>query len=63
MEFPSNLSIFFCCDAPLESNSSYVPKALGILDKIDRTDPPKLIKQNIMGTNNKIFNKSSHRVY
>jgi hypothetical protein len=47
-EFPSNLSIFFCGDAPLGSNSSYVPKALGLLDKIDHTDLPKLIKQNIM---------------
>ena len=47
-EFPSNLSIFFCGDAPLGANSSYVPKALGLLDKIDHTDLPKLIKQNIM---------------
>jgi hypothetical protein len=47
-EFPSNLSIFFCGDTPLGSSSSYVPKALGLLDKIDHTNLPKLIKQNIM---------------
>jgi hypothetical protein len=46
-EFPSNLSIFFCGDAPLGSNSSYVPKALGLQEKIEHTDLPKLIKQNI----------------
>jgi len=47
-EFPSNLSIFFCGDAPLGSNSSYVPKTLSLLEKVDHTDLPKLIKQNIM---------------
>ena len=47
-EFPSNLSIFFCGDAPLGPNSSYIPKTLSLLEKVDHTDLPKLIKQNIM---------------
>ena len=48
LEFPSNLSIFFCADAPLGASSSYQSKALSLVDKIDHSDIAKLIKQKIM---------------
>ena len=49
LELPSNLSIFFCADAPLGASSSYQSKALmSILKKIDESDITKLIKQKIM---------------
>ena len=48
LEFPSNLSIFFCADAPLGAASSYQSKALSLIDKIDQADVSKLIKQHIM---------------